>query len=85
MPLIELHGGGIGRNDGMWKCELCNRKFNEDIMAIELKFGYLDSEQAKEEECQHNAFYTEEAVGPICDDCAIAYIKGEEIVYNNED
>lgn len=60
----------------MWKCELCRKEFGEDIMAIELKFGYMDN---KKHEKQYDDFYTEEAIGPICNNCAIAYIKGNEI------
>ncbi len=62
----------------MWNCELCKKVFNEDTMAIELKFGYIDGKEAREKGDQYNAFYTEEAIGPICDGCAIAYIKGEK-------
>ncbi|MBE0415072.1 MAG: hypothetical protein IBX36_00820 [Dehalococcoidia bacterium] len=62
----------------MWKCELCHKEFDEETMAIELKFGYVDGEEAKERGDQYDAFYTEEAIAPICDDCAITYIKGEK-------
>jgi len=61
----------------MWKCELCGKKAPDTKMAIELKFGYVDSDLAKHEKDQWWAFCTEEGLGPICDDCAIGYIKGE--------
>jgi hypothetical protein len=48
-------------------------------MAIDLRFGYVDPEEIKNGTEPYNAFATEEAIGTICDDCAIAYIKGEEI------
>ena len=63
----------------MWKCELCRKEFEDDTMAIDLRFGYVDPEEIKSGTAPYNAFATEEAIGPLCDDCAIAYIKGEEI------
>lgn len=62
----------------MWKCEICKRKFKYKITAIEVRFGYVDTNEAKKTGDQYNAFYTENAWAPLCDDCAIAYIKGEE-------
>lgn len=63
----------------MWKCEMCKQKFNDETMAVEVKFGYVDSEDAAKDGDQYMAFNTESAWAPLCDDCAIAYIKGEEI------
>ena len=61
----------------MWKCEACGKKFNNEITSIEIRFGKVDSREAKEKKNQHDAFYTENAWAPLCDNCAIAYIKGE--------
>lgn len=63
----------------MWKCELCKKEFDEGTMAIEIRFGYVDGEEALKRGNQYDGFYTENAIGPVCDDCAIAYIKGETI------
>lgn len=65
----------------MWKCEMCKRKFDDDIMAIEVRFGYVDNKEDEEDQDQYMDFYTECAWAPLCDDCAIAYIKGD---YFNE-
>lgn len=61
----------------MWKCESCNRKFNDKTFAVEVRFGLIDSEEAKKIKDQYMAFNTENAWAPLCDDCAISYIKGE--------
>lgn len=60
----------------MWKCEACEKKFDDEITAIEVRFCKIDSEEAKEKKDQYDALYTESAWAPLCDDCAIAYIKG---------
>jgi len=62
----------------MWKCESCGKKFNEKTTAIEVRFGYVDSDKVSKDGDQYMAFYTENAWAPLCDDCAIAYIKGEK-------
>lgn len=62
----------------MWKCELCKKEFDDETMAIEVRFGYVDSEQIKKDRGQYAAFTTENAWAPLCDDCAVAYIKGEK-------
>jgi len=62
----------------MWKGEKCMKEFYEDnITAVEVRFGYVDSKEALENKDQYMAFYTENAWDPLCDECAIAYIKGE--------
>lgn len=63
----------------MWRCELCKGEIDDEIIAIEVRFGYVDSEEAIERGNQYDGFYTESAIAPICEDCAIAYIKGEKI------
>lgn len=63
----------------MWKCESCGKKFSEETTAVEVRFGYVDSEQVVKDKDQYRAFNTENAWAPLCDDCAIAYIKGEKI------
>lgn len=62
----------------MWKCEKCSKKFKENVMAVDVRFGYVDSEEAKERKDQYNAFQTEQSWGPLCDNCAIEYIKTGE-------
>jgi len=62
----------------MWKCERCGKKFKDNVLALDVRFGYVDSEKAKERGNQYDAFYTENAWGPLCDDCAIEYIKSGE-------
>lgn len=62
----------------MWKCEVCKKEFNDKTTAIEVRFGYVDNE-ASERGNQYDAFYTDNSIAPLCDDCAIAYIRGEEI------
>lgn len=63
----------------MWKCESCGREFNGEATAIEVRFGYVDSEEVAKDGDQYMAFNTESAWAPLCDTCAIAYITGEEI------
>jgi ribosome-binding protein aMBF1 (putative translation factor) len=63
----------------MWKCELCGKEFNDETMAVEVRFGYVDSEESINKGNQYDGFFTESAIAPICDDCAITYIKGEKI------
>ena len=58
----------------MWKCQICQKEMKDDDMGIELSFGYVDSTFDTD---PHEAFFTEEEIGPVCDDCAIKYIKGE--------
>jgi hypothetical protein len=62
----------------MWKCEMCGKEFDDNTMAIDLRFGYVDSGEVRSGAEPYNAFAIEEGVGPVCDNCAIAYIKGEE-------
>ncbi|MEW6103742.1 MAG: hypothetical protein AB1630_08040 [bacterium] len=47
-------------------------------MAVEVKFGYVDKNEGNNQNNQYDAFYPENAWAPLCDDCAIAYIKGEK-------
>jgi hypothetical protein len=61
----------------MWRCELCRKEFNESVMAVEVKFGFVDCKKAAKEKDQYMAFNTENSWAPLCDDCAISYIKGE--------
>ena len=61
----------------MWKCEACRKKFDDEITAIEVRFGGIDSKEIRKGEDQYDAFYTKSAWTPLCDDCAIAYIRGE--------
>jgi hypothetical protein len=61
----------------MWKCELCRKEFDEDVAAIEVRFGFVDGEQAEKDGDQYMAFYTENTWAPLCDDCAISYIRGD--------
>lgn len=62
----------------MWKCELCGKEFDAETVAVEVRFGYVDTEKAAENGDQYMAFSTENAWAPLCEDCAIAYIKGQE-------
>jgi hypothetical protein len=62
----------------MWRCESCNKKFDEKAAAIEVRFGYIDIEEAAKSNDQYMAFNTENAWAPLCDECAISYIKGEK-------
>lgn len=62
----------------MWKCEKCNEEFENETMALDVRFGFVDEEEAKEKDKQYLAFYTEQGWGPLCDDCAIEYIKTGE-------
>lgn len=61
----------------MWKCHFCRKSYDDSKMAIELRFGFIDSEAVKEEEDYWHNFYPEDGILPVCDDCAISYIKGE--------
>ena len=61
----------------MWKCEICKKEFDEKTIAVEVKFGYVDGKIAAKDG-QYMAFSTENSWAPLCDDCAIAYIKGEK-------
>jgi len=63
----------------MWKCEMCKQKFDEEIMAVEVRFGYVDSDELAKDGDQYMAFNTENAWAPLCATCAIAYIKGDQI------
>ena len=60
----------------MWKCERCGKKFGEGTMAVEVRFGYVDSEEVAKSKDQYMAFNTDTAWAPLCDECATAYIKG---------
>lgn len=62
----------------MWHCEICKQKFNDKTMAVEVRFGYVDSEGAAKDGDQYMAFNTENSWVPLCNECAIAYIKGEK-------
>ena len=62
----------------MWICEICKQKFDEAITAVEVRFGYVDCEQATEDSDQYMAFNTESTWAPLCGDCTIAYIKREQ-------
>lgn len=63
----------------MWKCELCGKEFDEETIAVEVRFGYVDREEVAKAGNQYMAFNTENTWAPLCDSCAIAYIKGEKI------
>jgi len=58
----------------MWVCQICHKEMKDDEMGIELRFGYVDPTLNID---PHEAFVAEEEIGPVCDDCAIKYIKGE--------
>ena len=60
----------------MWKCEACRKEFDDKTTAVEVRFGYVDSEEASKSKDQYMAFNTENAWAPLCDYCAIKYIKG---------
>ncbi|PIU83683.1 MAG: hypothetical protein COS68_02745 [Elusimicrobia bacterium CG06_land_8_20_14_3_00_38_11] len=63
----------------MWKCEKCGEKFDDETMAVDVRFGYVDEDEAKKEgNDQYDAFETENAWAPLCDDCAVKYIKTGE-------
>ena len=62
----------------MWKCEKCGKKFKKDVMAVDVRFGYIDEDEVKNTDSQYDAFYTDSAWGPLCDECAINYIKNGE-------
>jgi len=47
-------------------------------MAVEVRFGYVDSEEVAKSKDQYMAFNTDTAWAPLCDECATAYIKGEK-------
>ncbi len=62
----------------MWWCEGCKREFDQDRMAVEVRFGYVDPPDAdRPEEDQWERFTTDSSYAPLCDDCAIAYIRGD--------
>ena len=63
----------------MWKCHFCAKAFDDSKMTIELRFGFIDSEAMadKKDKDYFHYFYPEEGLLPLCDDCAISYIKGE--------
>jgi hypothetical protein len=61
----------------MWKCEACRKKFDDETTAVEVRFGGVDSKEIRKRGNQYDAFYTKSAWAPLCDDCAIAYIRGE--------
>jgi len=62
----------------MWKCEACHKEFDAKTMALEVKFGYVDSDEAKKYDDQYMAFQPEQGWSPLCNSCAIGYItKGE--------
>lgn len=63
----------------MWKCEACRKEFDDITTAVEVRFGHVDSEEVVKDGDQYMAFITGSAWAPLCDDCAIAYIKGENI------
>jgi hypothetical protein len=62
----------------MWRSESCSKEFDEKTTAIEVRFGYVDSEEAAKSKDQYMAFNTDTAWAPLCDECATAYIKGEK-------
>ena len=61
----------------MWKCEICGSEFDDETTAIEVKFGYVDSERVIDGD-QYMAFCPDCGYAPLCDECAIAYIKGKK-------
>lgn len=62
----------------MWKCKLCQRECDDETLAVEVRFGYVDSEEAAERGDQYDAFYPDSGFAPLCYDCAVAYINGDE-------
>jgi len=52
----------------MWKCEKCKKKFGNDTMAVDVRFGYVAEEEAKESKSQDIIFYTAQGFGPLCDE-----------------
>lgn len=62
----------------MWKCEKCGEKFKNETMALDVRFGFVDEEEAKEKSNQYDAFQTDQGWGPLCDNCATEYIKNGE-------
>ncbi len=37
----------------MWKCESCHKEFEDKTMALEVKFGYVNEDDAK----KYTSFY----------------------------
>lgn len=60
----------------MWKCELCNKEFRDDILAVEVRFGYMAKDKITGTD-PYQLFCPESGIAPICDDCAISYLRGE--------
>jgi hypothetical protein len=61
----------------MWRCEACSKEFDDKTTAVEVRFGYVDSEEAVKSKDQYMAFNTENAWAPLCNECAMDFIKGE--------
>lgn len=50
----------------MWKCEACEKNFSDDTMAVEVRFGYVDSEDTASDKDQYMVFNAENAWAPLC-------------------
>jgi hypothetical protein len=57
-------------------CESCRRWFSDETPAIEVRFGRVDEDEQFEGP-SYDAFCTESAYAPVCDDCAVALIRGD--------
>jgi len=62
----------------VWSCALCSKEYENDVLAVELRLGYVDEEGISEGELPYDAFYPETGVAPICNECAIAYLEGKD-------
>lgn len=59
-------------------CEGCKREFEEERMAVEVRFGYVDPPEADDAASfQWERFTTDSSYAPLCEDCAIACIPGD--------
>ena len=59
-----------------WKCEKCGKEYNNDVMAIDVRFGYVD--KSADPQDQYASFDAESVWCPLCNRCAIEYIKTGE-------
>jgi len=60
----------------MWKCGKCGKKYKNDVAAVDVRFGYVGEDADPED--QYASFETDNGWGPLCDKCAVEYIKTGE-------
>ncbi|MEM2914973.1 MAG: hypothetical protein QXH91_06210 [Candidatus Bathyarchaeia archaeon] len=47
----------------MWRCEMCNEEFEDEMIAVEVRFGYVNSQESLTDERSIYGFLHRKCMG----------------------